>query len=437
MKKGIRILLGVGFMALLFIAWAVAVNAPTSTQTQAELIAQADLLIADEIYIRAMPILEEAAGYNGGKTLEAESMLKTVYLELMGQSGIRNKYVALLERQMNSDNATAEVFKEAANFYISINKLPDALNVLKSGIDRLHDQSLIDFYEAERYAFQLQRVAYADVTMIVNDRIQVYEDGFWGLANSDGTLVIPCTYDNISNYGNSRAIVLNKGEIYAIDNRNNRVAYLHENASDIGNYGNDRVSILTTDGWKRATGDFAIGSAVFEEIGMYTGGYAAAKQSGKWGVVNTGSGWLIPAEYDEIIMDELGRAYAQNAVFAKTGSSVILLVNGQQVGETFEDARPFGNEGYAAVKKNGQWGFINTNGEVMIPYKFEDALSFGQHLAAVRQGEFWGYIRLDGEIAIEPEFLGVKSFSNGSAPVLTERGWQFISLLEYMKGAGL
>ena len=67
----------------------------------------------------------------------------------------------------------------------------------------------------------------------------------------------------------------------------------------------------------------------------------------------------------------------------------------------------------------------------MIDFEFDDALSFGQHLAAIKQGEFWGYIGISGCIAIEPVFLDAKSFSNGSAPVLTERGWQFITLLEY------
>jgi hypothetical protein len=73
----------------------------------------------------------------------------------------------------------------------------------------------------------------------------------------------------------------------------------------------------------------------------------------------------------------------------------------------------------------------------MIDFRFDDALSFGQHLAAVKQGDFWGYISLKGDIVIEPVFLEAKSFSNGSAPVLTERGWNFITLLEYKRGASL
>jgi hypothetical protein len=136
-------------------------------------------------------------------------------------------------------------------------------------------------------------------------------------------------------------------------------------------------------------------------------------------------------------MDELGQSCAQGAVFVKKGNSVCLFVDGSQVGEAYDDAKPFGREGYAAVKKNGKWGFIDTSGDIKIGCQFDDALSFGQHLAAIKRDGFWGYISLYGKIVIEPVFLQAKSFADGSAPVLTERGWRFISLLEYSKGAGL
>jgi hypothetical protein len=110
---------------------------------------------------------------------------------------------------------------------------------------------------------------------------------------------------------------------------------------------------------------------------------------------------------------------------------VYIFTKGDFAETAYEDAVPFSDEGYAAVKKNGKWGFINTNKEEVIPFVFDDALSFGQHLAAVKIGDYWGYINLFGNIVIETTFQNAKSFSGGSAPVLTDRGWQFITLLEY------
>jgi len=168
---------------------------------------------------------------------------------------------------------------------------------------------------------------------------------------------------------------------------------------------------------------------------MYSGGYAAAKTGGRWGVVGLSDSWLIPAEFDEVIQDELGRCYAQGAVFVRRNGIVYLFSNGTYMDEYYEDARPFSEEGYAAVKKNGKWGFIDRYGTIAIPFTFDDALSFGQHLAAVKIGEYWGYISIYGHVVIEATFLDAKSFSKGSAPVLTDRGWQILTLLEYARGA--
>lgn len=436
MKRANRIFLAVGCFAILIVSWAVVLGAKSSSEKQADLIAQAKAYISDEVYVLTVPLLEEAVGYNAKHTLEAEAELKKAYLQMIDQSGYKRKYISLLEKQMNRKDATPEIFIEAANFYLESLKVNDALTVLKDGIAKTGSDELVTLYENNRYAYRQGYTMYEDVTAIYGTTIGVKIDGLWGLANSDGTPLIPCEYEKISTYSTDRAIVQKNGEIYAVDRDNNRLVLLKEKVSDFGNYAGGRIPLLKDDGWIRATGDFELGSAVFEQIGTYSSGYVAAKQNGKWGVVDMALEWLLPTEYDEIIMDELGRSYAQGAVFAKKGSSVNLFVHGIQVGETYEDAKPFGNDSYAAVKKNGKWGFIDTSGEVKIDFQFEDALSFGQHLAAVKQGELWGYVNLFGKIVIDPVFLQAKSFADGNAPVLTERGWQFISLLEYKKGVG-
>jgi len=415
----------------------VVINSKSTAERQLELMRQAAVLINDGIYIRAVPLLEEAAGYNARYTPAAEEELKKAYLALIDTRGFRRKYTDILERQMSRKDAHSGYFAEAANFYLGISRIPEALAVLKRGIEATGDEILISLYESCRYAFSMNRTSYDQVSAIYGTTVQVQSDGLWGIATSDGLLIIPCEYERISTYSVDRAIVMANGEVYAIDKNCNRVARLHERASDFGNFADDRIPLLIGGTWYRAMGDLAPGTQAFEQIGMYSGGYAAACVDGKWGVINTTSGWLIPAEYDGIIMDELGRCYAQGSVFVQSGGEVFLFTGNRQTGGPYEDARPFSGEGYAAVKRNGLWGFIDTSGTIMIDFVFEDALSFGQHLAAIKQDGFWGYISLYGNIAIEPVFIEAKSFCNGSAPVLTERGWLFITLLEYMRRQGL
>ena len=437
MKKYNRILIGAGCLALLLASWLIAINSKSATEKQFELMEKAAALINDGIYVLAVPLLEEAAGYNTVHTGDVEETLKKSYLELINTQGYNMKYTDLLETQMNRAKAGPAVFAEAANYYLEISKIPDALEILRTGIEKTGDTGLIDLYEKNRYIYGINRTAYDYVTAIFDSTIQVQRNGLWGLAGSGGDLLLPCEYERISTFNTDRAIVKKDGEIYAVNIDNNRIAKLNENAADFGNFANDRIPLLIDGGWQRATGDFSIGTVSFEQIGMYSEGYAAAKTGGKWGVVGMAFDWLLPPEYDGIIQDELGRCCARSAVFAQKNGMVYLFIKGQQVGNAFDDARPFSTEGYAAVKRNGKWGFIDIDGAVVFDFTFDDALSFGQHLAAIRQDELWGYIGLNGSIVIEPVFFEAKSFSGGSAPVLTERGWQLITLLEYKKGVSL
>jgi len=437
LKRTNRLLLLLALIVVFVISWVVVLGAKSPDEKQAELIGQATDYFNDEIYVLAAPILEEAVGYNASHTLEAENMLKRAYLQMIDQRGVRRDYIALLEKQMNRSDYKPEVFIEAAEFYLSSSKYIEAYAVLKDGIAKTQSGELTALYENTRYEYRMGYEIYDDVTQTAGATIGVCRDGLWGIAFSDGELFIPCEYDKVSTFRDGRAVVKKGGVIYAIDRYNNRLALLKKNASDFGNYANNRIPLLIDGKWYRATGDFGIGDTAYDWVGTLRGGRAAALIEGKWGVVDISANLVIPAEYDGVIIDELGQSYARGAVFMKQGNSVYLFVDGVQIGEAYEDAAPFGDEGYAAVKKGGKWGFIDISGEVVIDFRFDEALSFGQHLAAVKQDDFWGYVSMYGEIVIEPTFIQAKSFADGSAPVLTERGWQFITLLEYRTGGGL
>ena len=189
-----------------------ALTAKSDSQKQAELIQQAQAYLEDEVYIRCVPLLEEAVGYSGKHTEQAETLLKQVYTQLFEQSGYRSKYTDLLERQMARKNRTGGV--------------PGGRGILpercrgeyRAGdpagcIARTESQDLVDLYEANRYLFKLERSTYHDVTAIVNGTIQVKLDGKWGLADATGSLLIPCQYDKISTCWNGETIVMQNGLI--------------------------------------------------------------------------------------------------------------------------------------------------------------------------------------------------------------------------------
>ena len=82
----------------------------------------------------------------------------------------------------------------------------------------------------------------------------------------------------------------------------------------------------------------------------------------------------------------------------------------------FDDVRNF-YEGFASVKKDGKWGYINTKGEQTIECKFDDACCFKEGLASVQKDGKCGYINTKGEQIIECKFDDAWDFNEGFAAV--------------------
>ncbi|EOF7418168.1 WG repeat-containing protein [Campylobacter coli] len=74
-------------------------------------------------------------------------------------------------------------------------------------------------------------------------------------------------------------------------------------------------------------------------------------------------------------------------------------------------------EGLAGVKLNGKWGFIDKSGKIVIESKFDSGGHFSEGLAGVKLNGKWGFIDKNGEFAIKPNFDDAWYFREGLAKV--------------------
>jgi hypothetical protein len=86
-----------------------------------------------------------------------------------------------------------------------------------------------------------------------------------------------------------------------------------------------------------------------------------------------------------------------------------------------------GSEYLMPAKKHGSWGFINKQGEWMIPNNYEEAYYFSEGLAAVKFYGNWGYIDRNGEWVLQPEYRDAKPFKEGLACVMKNNRWGYIT----------
>lgn len=100
----------------------------------------------------------------------------------------------------------------------------------------------------------------------------------------------------------------------------------------------------------------------------------------------------------------------------------------------FEFARDF-SEGLAAVVLNQKLGYVNKQGQFVIPPNLdfdllsmyrEGAYQFSEGLARLAIAHRWGYIGSDGTLLIQPQFDSADTFSEGLAKVEVDHQYGYI-----------
>ena len=83
--------------------------------------------------------------------------------------------------------------------------------------------------------------------------------------------------------------------------------------------------------------------------------------------------------------------------------------------------------GLAQVRNSGRLGYIDAAGEYVIEPRFQNGRPFVENLAAVEIDGRWGYINRSGAFAINPQFHDAFDFSQGRAFVRSPSfDWEYI-----------
>lgn len=133
-------------------------------------------------------------------------------------------------------------------------------------------------------------------------------------------------------------------------------------------------------GFVSKKGAFAI-APNFDEVEDFEDGYATVRTNRKWGVINTKGEYVvepITSESYEI------RHLDKGCFVVKKGYDEYGIVsNGKWVVEPIYEDISFLKEGLIVVKQDGKCGYINLQGEVVIPLQFDSACDFSDGKATV------------------------------------------------------
>lgn len=160
----------------------------------------------------------------------------------------------------------------------------------------------------------------------------------------------------------------------------------------------------------------------------------------RYGYLNSDGEWAILPDYSLVRNFSHGRALVRNSY----DEVFFIDTDGNIISEVYDTASNFSNDELALVGRNDEfgnrlYGFINIDGEEVIPLQYVDANSFSNGYALVQRDEDDGYFYIDttGKNITEPLYSSSSGDFDacGFAPVLSygfdkddeEVSWSYIN----------
>ena len=208
----------------------------------------------------------------------------------------------------------------------------------------------------------------------------------WGIIDTLGNIVVPTVYEQIT--------FPSHGILFAGDD-----------------YGMALIE-LTASGAKLRTDPvyFAVTAPSDNRVGV--------SRNGKQGFLDFQGHEIIPCVYDEIGVFKLGRTLARIGnrfgIIDTLGNAVLPI--------EYEDKSTKGNkyvyyDSLALIERDGLLGYVDLQGNIVIPLRFSQAYHFSQGLAPVLFNGGWGYINTRGEVYMPFIFDIASPFQWGRAEV--------------------
>lgn len=355
----------------------------------------------------------------------------------------QDMYVDELEKLVAAYPERPEGYEMLVAAHTEAEEWPDAFAVLEAAAAReVSSAALTSQREAIAYRYRISPTAYTEATPYTRYDVATIRDGDeWAHVDAAGTTLDGRFEEAGPFWDGQRAVVLD-GLPQFVDDKG-RTTYVATRAGYAG-YGiyadglfdaryPDGSATILTDAFRPAFGE-----ETYEDVTTFVGGLVGVLRDGSWSVLDR-TGATVGSGYADLALDDSRVLVGQERYFAKVGDSFQLFdIKGERVGDgVYEDARPFDTAGAAAVKVGGKWGFIRTDGRMVVEPSFEDARSFANGLAAVRTGGLWGYIDPAGTLVIPATFRDATRFSSqGTALVLTDDAGTPAALLDLEPSGG-
>jgi hypothetical protein len=260
---------------------------------------------------------------------------------------------------------------------------------------------------------------FEDVLPNSNNLIPVKRKDYWGYLDFSGETAISFRFEQASVFQQELAAVEYVGYKMLINQFGEQVG--EASYDDIAVQPNNTAIVRA-----RSRTDLisAQGSAIFQTYNKLIPnrvGYLERTADGDVGLIAKNGRIIFHPRFSHI-SDLTNRQFL--TVKSSEGAGLSFLDGAWLIPPTLDFEEISGNqEGHSAIKKNGQWGFVNRYAQLVIANRYDSVRSFSDDLAAVMLGEKWGFIDKQEKIVIQPNLDSVEDFAGGLS--IVSRGGKY------------
>lgn len=427
MKKNMILLMTV----LLVLCWYTTVGTWMSSEDNYQAaMANAESFEQRELYLDAIAEYETAMQYRKD-TSEAMLRIANDYRNL----GDMDSWLGQMKSIVAQYGPREELVGEIYSYYTAEDDTEEAISYISDLKAAWPEDPVVDRYyqEIRKDYYALYHSFQAVGPFLGNYAVYEYE-GKKGIIDSAGEVVLKAAYDEIGiPLRLSDGFPVRVGnETYVISEKGYKTAQPEADYEALGILSGNRILAKKDGKYGYLNADLeAAGDFVWDDATNFANDLAAVKQGNKWALIDSKGELLTEYIYTDVKRDPHNFCSRSGLLWVNEGKGYYLLDEKlEPLGDAlYEDVRCFYEEGAAAVCQNGKWGFADRQGQLVVPFTFDDADSFRIGYAPVKQGGLWGYAAEDGSVLIEYAFDEALGFNgNGTAPVKRQGSWELIKL---------
>lgn len=267
-------------------------------------------------------------------------------------------------------------------------------------------------FNGEHYGFMTE--GGKELTPYVYDAAYPFHEGLacvsykqkYGFIDLNGEETIPFIYDDAAPFMEGLAYFVLDNRYGFMDRKGNPVFYLECDSVSSFQDGMAYFSIDGKYGYIDKSGNIVI-KPVYDDAEYFQNGIAIVVKKGKYGVINKEGKEIIAPLYDYIDMN-------YNFIIAKTNNQYCCFDNTgkKYLAESYDEIL-VDKEGRFCIKKNGQYGFANSDGIIAASPQYEKvSLIPGKDLAIVKSNGLYGVIDFQGKIKVPLIYQTITPYNN-------------------------